>query len=102
MRICKNEGKSQFANSFLYIDFCLVRVRAHVRTSICRLKEKSSDLLHNDSSFAGFTLNGELKQGSIFSQCLSKDLEDAAKEQLDRIYIQNEDENFHHNMERLS
>jgi len=61
----------------------------------------SSDLLHNDSSFAGFMLNGETKQGSI-TQCLSKDLKDAAKEHLDRIYIQNEDENFHHDMERLS
>ena len=60
----------------------------------------SSDLLHNDSSFAGFTLNAEIK-GSI-TQCLSKDLEDAAKDHLDRIYSQNEDENFHHDMERLS
>jgi len=25
----------------------------------------SSDILHNDSSFAGFTLDGEIKQGSI-------------------------------------
>jgi len=33
----------------------------------------SSDVLHNDSSFAGFTLSGEIKQGSI-TQCLSKDL----------------------------
>ena len=61
----------------------------------------SSDLLHNDSRFAGFTLNGEIKQGSI-TQFLSKDLEDATKEHLDRIFIQNEDGNFHHNMERLS
>jgi len=61
----------------------------------------SSDLLHNDSSFDGFTTIGEIKQGSI-TQCLSKDLEDATKENLDRIYIQNEDGNFHHNMERLS
>ena len=61
----------------------------------------SSDLLHNDSSFAGFTLNGEIKQGSI-TQCLSKDLEDATKEHLDRVYILNEDGHFHHNMERLS
>jgi len=61
----------------------------------------SSDLLHNDSSFTGFTLTGEIKQGSI-TQCLSKDLKNAAKEHLDRIYVQNEDENFHHNMERLS
>ncbi len=61
----------------------------------------SNDLLHKDSSFAGFTLNGEIKQGSI-TQCLSKDLEDATKEHLDRIYIQNEDGKFHHNMERLS
>ena len=45
----------------------------------------SSDLLHNDSSFAGFTLNGEIKQGLI-TQCLSKDLEDATKEHLDQIY----------------
>jgi len=51
----------------------------------------SSDLLHNDSSFAGFTLNGEIKQGSI-TQRLSNDLEDAAKEHLDPIYNQNEDE----------
>ena len=61
----------------------------------------SSDLLHNDSSFAGFTLNGAIKQGSI-TQCLSKDLDDASKEHLDRIYTQNEGENFHHNRERLS
>ena len=61
----------------------------------------SSDLLHNDSSFAGFTLNGEIKQGSI-TQCLSKDLEDATKEHLDRIYTQNEEGHFNHNMERLS
>ena len=33
---------------------------------------------------------------------LSKDLEDATKEHLDRIYIQNEEGHFHHNMERLS
>ena len=33
----------------------------------------SSDVLHNDSSFAGFTLNREIKQGSI-TQCLSKDV----------------------------
>jgi len=45
----------------------------------------SSDVLHNDSSFAGFTLNGEIKQGSI-TQCLSEDLEDAAKEHLELIY----------------
>jgi len=64
-------------------------------------KLSSSALLHNDSSFAGFTLNGEIKQGSI-TQCLSKDLEDPAKEHLDPIYIQNQDENFHHNMEHLS
>jgi len=61
----------------------------------------SSDVLHNDSSFAGFTLNGEIKQGSI-TQCLSKDLEDATKEHLDRIYTQNEEGHFNHNMERLS
>jgi len=61
----------------------------------------SSDLLHNDSSFAGFALNREMTQGSI-TQCLSKDLEDATKEHLDRIYIQNEDGLFHHNMECLS
>jgi len=42
----------------------------------------SSDVLHNDSNFVGFTLNGEIKQGSI-TQCLSKDLEDAMKEHLD-------------------
>jgi len=41
-----------------------------------------SDELHNDSSFAGFTLNGEIKQGSI-TQCLSKDLEDVTKENLE-------------------
>ena len=45
--------------------------------------------------------SGWIKQGLI-TQCLSEDLEDAAKEHLDRIYIQNQDENFHHNMERLS
>jgi len=61
----------------------------------------SSDVLHNDSSFAGFTLNGEIKQGSI-PQCLSKDLEHATKEYLDRIYTQNEEVCFNHNMERLS
>ena len=38
----------------------------------------SSDLLHNDLSFAGLKLNGDIKQGSI-TQCLSKDLEDATK-----------------------
>ncbi len=76
-------------------------------TSICTMipdyenNLSSSDLLHNDSSFAGFTLNGAIKQGSI-TQCLSKDLDDASKEHLDRIYTQNEGENFHHNMERLS
>ena len=62
----------------------------------------SSNLLHNDSSFAGFTLNGEIKQWISITQCLSKDLEDATKEHLNRIYIQNEDGYFHHNMERLS
>ena len=61
----------------------------------------SSDVLRNDSSFAGFTLNGEIKQGSI-TQCLSKDLEDATKEDLDRIYTQNEEGLFNHNRERLS
>ena len=61
----------------------------------------SSDLIHTDSSFAGFTLNGEIKQGSI-TQCLSKDLEDATKERLDRIYTHNEEGHFNHNMERLS
>jgi len=48
----------------------------------------SSDVLHNDSNFAEFTLNGEIKQGSI-TQCLSKDLEDVTKEHLDLIYTQN-------------
>ena len=42
----------------------------------------SIDLQHIDSSFAGFTLNGKIKQGSI-TQCLSKDLEDATKAHLD-------------------
>jgi len=44
----------------------------------------SSDVLHNDSIFAGFMPNGEIKQGPI-TQCLSKDLEDATKEHLDLI-----------------
>ncbi len=61
----------------------------------------SIDLQHINSSFAGFTLNGEIKQGSI-TQCLSKDLEDATKAHLDRIYIQNEDGYFHYNIEHLS
>jgi len=61
----------------------------------------SSDVLQNDSNFAGFTLNGEMKQGSI-TQCLSKDLEDATKEHIDLIYTQNEEGCFNHNMERLS
>ena len=55
----------------------------------------SGDVPHNDSSFAGFTLNREIKQGSI-TQCLSKGLEDATKEHLDRIYTQSEEGNFHH------
>jgi len=61
----------------------------------------SSNVLHNDSIFAGFTLNREIKQGST-TQCLSTDLEDATKEHLDRIYTQNEEGHFNHNMERLS
>jgi len=60
----------------------------------------SSDVLYNVSNFAGFT-NGEIKQGSI-TQCLSKDLEDMAKTQLDLIYTQNEVVCFNHAMERLS
>jgi len=36
------------------------------------------------------------------SQCLSKDLEDATKEHLDRIYTQNEEGHFNNNIERLS
>ena len=61
----------------------------------------SSDVLHNDSSFARFMRNGEIKQGSI-TQHLSKDLEDATKEHLDLIYTQNEEMYFNHNMEHLS
>ena len=61
----------------------------------------SSDVLHNDSNFAGFTLNGEIEQGSI-TQCLSKDLEDATKEHLDLVYTKTEEGCFNHKMERLS
>jgi len=61
----------------------------------------SSGVLHNDSSFAGFTLNGEIKQGSI-TQCLSKDLDGGTEEHLDRIYTQNEEGHFNHNMKRVS
>jgi len=61
----------------------------------------SSDALHNDSSFAGFTLNEKDKAG-INIQRLSKDLEDATKEHIDRIYTQNEEGHFNYNMERLS
>ena len=60
-----------------------------------------SDVQYNDSNFAVFTQDGEVKQGSI-TQCLSKDLEDATKEHLDLIYTQNEEGCFNHNMERLS
>jgi len=58
-------------------------------------------VIYYTTSFSGFTLNGEIKQGSI-TQCLSKDLDVVTKENLDRIFIQKENGNFHHNMERLS
>jgi len=60
----------------------------------------SSDILHNDSNF-GFTLNEEIKQGSI-TQCLSKDLEDMTREHLNLMCTCNEGGYFNHNMERLS
>ena len=75
------------------------------RTSLDSFKSRnkltSSDVIRNDPNFAGFTLNGEIKQGSI-TQCFSKHLEDMAKEHLDLTSIQNEEGYFNHNMESLS
>jgi len=94
--ISRNESALGYGINLAFTSMC-----NEYHTMIPDHENNLSSRLHNDSSFAGFTLYGEIKQGSI-TQCLSKDLEDATKEHLDRIYTQNEEEHFNHNMERLS
>ena len=95
--ISRNESALGYGINFAFTSMCN---EYHTMIPDHENNLSSSDLLHTDSSFAGFTLNGEIKQGSI-TQCLSKELDGATKEHLGRIYIQNEDGHFHHKMERL-
>ena len=96
--ISRNESALRYGINLAFTSMCN---EYHTMTPDHVNNLSSSDVLHNDLSFAGFTLNGGIKQGSI-TQCLSKDLEDATKEHLDRIYTHNEEGYFNQNMERLS
>jgi len=69
--------------------FSSMRNENHSMIQYYETNLSSSDIQHSDSIFVGFTLNEEVKQGSM-TQCLSKDLEDITKEHLDLIYSQNE------------
>jgi len=80
-RFATFEENKNFVHTCIKLAFTSICNEYHTMIPDYENNLSSSDLLLNDSSFVGFTLNGEIKQESI-TQCLSKDLEDATKEHL--------------------
>jgi len=81
--ISRNESALGYGINLAFTSMCN---EYHTMTPDHETNLSSSNLLHNNSNFAGLTLNEEIKQGSI-TQCLSKDLEQHAKKSSISVWI---------------